>query len=142
MMSAHFRATAAIAFALSASAAIAQDKGYPLETLLSARQSVVGEPLKYPATGDARVTAAIITLAPGASTIEHEHGVPLFAYMLDGELTVDYGARGKRVYKKGDAFMEAMAVPHAGTNTGNVPVRILAVYMGADGAKDTIPTGQ
>lgn len=140
MMSTRLSAMAAIVLACSVSTATADDnKGYPLETLLSAHQSIVGEPLKYPTAGDARVTAAIITLAPGASTIEHEHGVPLFAYILDGELTVDYGARGKRVYKKGDAFMEAMAVPHAGTNTGSVPVRILAVYMGADGAKDTIP---
>lgn len=137
------RSAAAIAvLALFAIPASAQDKGYPLETLLSARTSIVGETIKYPTAGDANVTAAIITLAPGAATIEHEHGVPLFAYILDGELTVDYGSRGKRIYKKGDAFMEAMAVPHAGTNTGTVPVRILAVYMGADGAKDTIPTGK
>lgn len=135
-------AAAAVVLALPVATATADDKGYPLKTLLSAHQSIVGERLKYPTTGDARITAAIITLAPGASTIEHEHGVPLFAYMLDGELTVDYGAHGKRAYKKGDAFMEAMAVPHAGTNTGGVPVRILAVYMGADGARDTIPTGK
>jgi len=29
--------------------------------------------------------------------------------------------------------MEAIAVPHKGINTGTVPVRILAVSMGADG---------
>lgn len=138
------RLTAAALTALACMAvtdpAAAEDKGYPLVPLISSGTTVVGETIKYPETGAANVTAAIITLAPGAATIEHEHGVPLFAYMLDGELTVDYGAHGKRVYRKGDAFMEAMAVPHAGTNTGNVPVRILAVYMGAVGAKDTIPT--
>src|SRR5512139_138060 len=128
-------AAALAALTLCATAAAAQDKGYPLETLLSAKQSIVGEKLKYPASGPAHVTAAIVTLAPGASTIAHEHGVPLFAYMLDGELTVDYGDKGKRVYKKGDAFMEAMAVPHVGTNTGDGVVRILAVYMGAEGSK-------
>lgn len=132
-------AVIAATLALPASAVTADEKGYPLETLLSTHQSIVGEAIKYPTNGEARITAAIITLAPGASTIEHEHGVPLFAYILDGELTVDYRTHGKRIYKKGDSFMEAMAVPHAGTNTGTVPVRILAVYMGADGARDTIP---
>jgi len=135
-------AAAVAVLAFFAAPASAQDKGYPLETLLSARTSIVGEAIKYPTTGDAHITAAIVTLAPGGATIEHEHGVPLFAYILDGELTVDYGTHGKRIYKKGDAFMEAMAVPHAGTNTGTVPVRILAVYMGADGAKDTIPVNK
>src|ERR1700754_950061 len=117
----------------------AEDTGYRMVPLLSASTSIVGEPLHYPETGAAHVTAAIVTVAPGGKTSVHEHGVPMFAYILDGELTVDYGAHGKRVYHKGDALMEAMAVPHFGSNTGTEPVRILAVYMGAEGSKDTIP---
>ena len=34
--------------------------------------------------------------------------------------------------------MEAMNVSHAGRNTGSGTVRILAVYIGAEGAKDVI----
>jgi quercetin dioxygenase-like cupin family protein len=85
------------------------------------------------------VTAAIVTLAPGARTIMHRHGVPLFAYILDGELTVDYGKRGTRTYRQGQSFMEAMTVAHFGVNNGSQPVRLLAVYMGAKRAKDVIP---
>jgi quercetin dioxygenase-like cupin family protein len=117
----------------------ADDNGYPAVPLLSTGTSVVGETLHYPTSGAAHVTAAIVTLAPGAKTILHKHGVPLFAYILDGELTVDYGDRGKRTYRQGDAFMEAMDVPHYGIDTGAQPVRLLAVYMGADGAADVIP---
>jgi len=54
-------------------------------------------------------------------------------------LTVDYGTHGTRTYRQGQAFMEAMDVAHAGINTGTQPVRILAVYMGAQGASDVIP---
>jgi len=109
-----------------------------LVPLLSTGTNIIGETIRYPTTGAAHVTAAIVTLAPGAKTIVHKHGVPLFAYILDGELTVDYGARGKRTYRKGQAFMEAMAVAHFGINNGAQPVRILAVYMGAAGSKDVI----
>jgi quercetin dioxygenase-like cupin family protein len=126
------------AFALSAPAA-ARDQGYPAVPLLSTGQNVVGETLRYPTGGPAHVTAAIVTLAPGEKTIVHRHGVPLFAYILDGELTVDYGAHGRRTYRAGDAFMEAMDVPHFGVNTGTQPVRLIAVYMGAAGAQDVIP---
>jgi hypothetical protein len=35
--------------------------------------------------------------------------------------------------------MEAMAVAHFGTNTGTRPVRLLVVYMGAQGAQNVIP---
>jgi quercetin dioxygenase-like cupin family protein len=86
------------------------------------------------------VTAAIVTLAPGARTIMHKHGVPLFAYILDGELTVDYGRHGTRTYRQGQSFMEAMAVAHFGVNNSPQPVRLLAVYMGAKHAKDVIPS--
>lgn len=110
---------------------------YPAVPLLSTGRTVVDETIRYP-SGDARVTASIVTLAPGGRTIAHRHGVPMFAYILDGELTVDYGSKGKRIYRAGDALMEAMAVTHAAVNTGTVPVRILAVYMGAAGARDVI----
>jgi quercetin dioxygenase-like cupin family protein len=119
--------------------ALAQDAGYPAVPLLATGTSIVGETLHYPATGPARVRAAIVTLAPGAKTILHKHGVPLFAYILEGELTVDYGDHGKRTYRQGDAFMEAMDVPHYGVDTGAQPVRLLAVYMGAEGAADVVP---
>lgn len=126
-----------LALVLTAGIAAA-DQRYPAVPLLSTGTTVVDETIHYPTTGPARVTAAIVTLAPGASTVPHKHGVPMFAYILDGELTVDYGEHGKRRYVKGDALMEAMAVVHEGVNTGDVPVRILAVYMGAEGASDVL----
>jgi quercetin dioxygenase-like cupin family protein len=129
----------ALALVIIAGPAAAQERGYPAVPLLSSGTSIVGETIRYPTTGAAHVTAAIVTIAPGASTVVHKHGVPLFAYILDGELTVNYGQHGIRTYKQGQAFMEAMQVAHFGTNTGEQPVRILAVYMGAAGASDVIP---
>jgi hypothetical protein len=35
--------------------------------------------------------------------------------------------------------MEAMDAWHTGINEGDVPVRILAVYLGADGSENVIP---
>jgi quercetin dioxygenase-like cupin family protein len=112
--------------------------GYPAVPLLSTGTTILGEPLRYP-TGEPHVTASIITLAPGQRTIPHKHGVPLFAYILDGELSVDYGDKGVRTYKKGDSFMEAMDAVHYGFNAGKEPARLIAVYMGAKGAKDVEP---
>lgn len=133
--------TFAAAFALIASCAShtsAQDKGYPAVPLLSTGTTIIGETLRYPHTGAAHVTAAIVTLAPGEKTIVHKHGVPLFAYILEGELTVDYGEHGKRTYSAGQAFMEAMATAHFGSNNGSQPARLLAVYIGAKGTDDVV----
>lgn len=97
------------------------------------------EAIAYPTTGNAKINALIVSIAPGEKTEVHHHGVPLFIYVIDGEVTVDYGDRGKKVFKKGDSYMEAMAVDHAGINVSGSPVQLLAVYMSADGAQDVIP---
>jgi quercetin dioxygenase-like cupin family protein len=126
--------------AIAGGAALAQSPAptYPAVPLLSTGTTVVGEKIQYP-SGDAHVTAAIVTLAPGARTILHTHGVPMFAFILDGEITVDYGTHGKRTYRKGASLMEAMQVAHFGENTGSEPVRLIAVYMGSSTAKDVVP---
>lgn len=108
-----------------------------LRTLLSTGNTVAGEPIQYP-SGNARITAVEITLQPGQQTGWHMHPVPLFGYVLEGELTVDYGAKGKRVFRKGDSLVEAMNEAHNGRNTGKGPMRILAVFMGADGKPGTV----
>lgn len=131
------RVIAALAGAGLFVAAAAAADGYPAQVLLSTGASVLGEPVVYP-DGAAQVTSAIVTLAPGESTIRHRHGVPMFAYLLEGELTVDYGADGARVYSEGDALMEAMSVNHVGRNTGDGLVRILVVYIGAKGAENVV----
>ena len=51
-------------------------------------------------------------------------------------MLVDYGERGTHVYRAGDSVLEAIDWPHNGHNSGDLPVRLLAVYMGAKGAAD------
>jgi quercetin dioxygenase-like cupin family protein len=106
--------------------------------LISTGKTVLGQTFSYPAGAPAKVTAAIVTMLPGEQTGWHKHDVPMFGYILEGEITVDYGAAGTRVYRKGDALMEAIDVAHDGRNTGAGNARILAVFMGADGVPNTV----
>lgn len=117
--------------------AVGQSAYPPLEVLVSASQTVLGQDIEYPA-GKPVITAAIVTLEPGASTGSHRHEAPLFAMVMEGELTVDYGTAGSKTYVQGDAFLEAFRTDHNGTNTGQTPVRILAVYAGSESVKNTI----
>jgi quercetin dioxygenase-like cupin family protein len=107
-------------------------------TLLSTGKTVLGQTFSYPAGAPAKVTAAIVTMLPGEETGWHQHDVPMFGLMLEGEITVDYGAAGRRVYRAGDALIEAIDTPHNGRNTGAGNARILAVFMGADGVPNTV----
>ncbi len=113
----------------------------PLQMLLQSGTTIIGQPIAYPA-GTPEVTAAIVTLQPGQETGWHRHNVPVLGYMLDGELTVDYGADGKRVYHAGDTFLEAFKTEHNGKTTSAEPSRVLAVFMGAEGVKNTVVKGE
>jgi quercetin dioxygenase-like cupin family protein len=106
-------------------------------SLLSTRQTILGQPIVYPTEGPAKVAGAVVAMQPGEETGWHQHDVPMFGYVLEGEVTVDYGAKGTRVYRQGDALVEAIDVPHNGRNTGKGEARILSVFMGAEGVPDT-----
>jgi quercetin dioxygenase-like cupin family protein len=107
--------------------------------LLSTSKTIVDEPIAYPVGAPAKLTASILALAPGDETGWHTHGVPLAGIVLEGEMTVDYGDRGKKVFRKGDAVAEAISIPHNGINTGTEPVRVFVLFMGAEGLPTAIP---
>jgi quercetin dioxygenase-like cupin family protein len=109
-----------------------------LTPLFKGNETIIGQKIAYPA-GDPRVTAAIVTIAPGKDTGWHTHQVPLFVNILEGEISVDYGSKGVKVYKAGESFLEAMDWPHNATNKTDAIVRIMAVYIGADGKTDAAP---
>lgn len=140
-----FAALALLGICLSAPDSLADGRGanpahtHPgTRTILSTSDTVAGEAIRYPTGAPARVTAVEITLQPGQQTGWHTHPVPLFGYVLEGELTVDYGAKGKRTFRRGDALVEAMNEAHNGRNTGKGPMRILAVFMGDQGQPGTL----
>ena len=114
------------------------EQAYPTQDLLSTQVTVTGEEIRYPTSGPARVTVSIVTILPGTIAKIHRHPVPLVGYVLEGELTVDYGNQGKKTFRKGDALVEALNVPHRGMNLGQDIVRILAIYLGADGIPNVL----
>jgi quercetin dioxygenase-like cupin family protein len=109
-----------------------------LTPLLQTGEDVLGTPLSYP-EGPVAITAAIVTVPPGGETGWHSHEVPLFGHILEGELTIDYGEKGTKVFRAGDSLIDAINWPHNGTNTGAIPTRLLAVYMGGGGLPNATP---
>jgi quercetin dioxygenase-like cupin family protein len=127
-------AAALLSVSFAASAVAEESVTYQnlLTPLLSSGTTIIDQPIAYPA-GTPKVTGAIVTIPPGGETGWHLHEVPLFVYVLEGEVTVDYGEKGVKVVKQGESILEAMNWAHNGMNKTDKPLRILAVYMGADG---------
>ena len=104
-------------------------------------KTIIGETIRYPSGNPVNIQSLVVTLLPGETTGWHKHGVPTYGYILSGSVTVDYGEKGKRTYRAGDAFMEAMDWWHNGSANGSEPVRILVVFMGAKGVRPVIREG-
>ena len=126
--------------AASSSAAGQRKPRRPGERSCSTSRSctVLDQPIAYPKKTPAQVSSAIVQLEPGQETGWHKHKVPMYAYVLEGTISVEYDAGVTKEYAAGTALMEAQNVWHNGTNKGDAPVRILTVYMGAKGAKNTV----
>ena len=78
--------------------------------LLDTSKTIMGQALAYPAGAPAKVSVAVITMEPGEERGWHKHDVPLIGYILEGELTIDFGPLGKRVFRKGEALVEAVGI--------------------------------
>ncbi len=100
--------------------------------------TVLDQTIAYPKKKPAQVSSSIVTIEPGQETGWHRHNVPMFAYVMEGTLTVEYDAGVTKEFAPGTAFMEAQGVFHNGLNRGEDAVRVLVVFMGAKGAKNTV----
>jgi quercetin dioxygenase-like cupin family protein len=99
--------------------------------LLSSGKTVIGQQIVYP-QGTAKITATILELPPGEEVGWNTDTVPSFHYVLEGEVTVDYGDKGLKVFKAGDSLLEVVDYPHHVSNKGSVTMRSLAVFIGTE----------
>jgi len=107
----------------------ARTKGITITSLLNSGRTVLGQPITYPSSGRAQIIANIVTIAPGTQTGWHTHDFPVIGYILEGELTVDYGSFGTRTFKSGTAVIEAYDRAHNGKNLGTKPAKILSIFL-------------
>jgi quercetin dioxygenase-like cupin family protein len=94
-------------------------------------KTILGQDFKYP-TGQPLIKAFLIDIPVGKQTSLHKHAVPLFVYVLSGELEVDYGSKGKKTFKSGTSYVEAIDWCHLGKASGKLPVKIIGVYLGQE----------
>lgn len=101
-------------------------------------QTVLDQLLQYPTGSQAQVSSAVLTIAPGVSTGLHKHDAPMYAYILEGTLTVTYEGGIVKEYSAGSAILEAVGTPHNGENKTDRPVKLLVVNIGAEGVANSV----
>jgi len=79
-----------------------------------------------------------VDLAPGAETGWHKHPVPVYAYVVSGNLSVDLEGDKHLSFPAGEAVIEVVNALHNGKNTGAVPVKLIVFYLGVEGTPNVI----
>jgi quercetin dioxygenase-like cupin family protein len=114
-----------------------------VETILKSDTTSIGQRIVYPTFAHDEVTISRVTIPPGKSTGWHKHNFPVFAYVVQGTLTVEVENHGPIQFGEHSSFSEVVDTFHNGMNKGKENVVLLAFFMGEKGAslsvrKDTI----
>jgi quercetin dioxygenase-like cupin family protein len=135
----------AVAFALPASTAFAQDDalpaGFETQSLIKTSVTRDNEPIVYPA-GTPEVISVIGTLEKDGRTSLHEHPVPVYVYVMEGEVELRSEGGEPQRYKTGEAFIEAQDRKHQAFNAADGATRLLIVFIGEEGKPTTVAAPQ
>jgi len=74
-----------------------------------------------------------VILPPGKSTGWHKHVFPVFAYVLQGTLTVEIENTKALQFPANSSFSEVINTLHNGVNNGKEDVILIAFFMGEKG---------
>ena len=109
-----------------------------VKTLMRSSTNSAGQPIEYPHDGKPEVSILIVTIAPGKQTGWHRHPVPLFGYVLAGQVTVQLAGGDKHTFHEGDPLAECVNMLHNGKNAGKEPVKLVMFVTGAKGEPFTV----
>lgn len=108
-----------------------------VKTLVTTDQTVLGQPLALPQKHPVLIVSTY-EIAPGARLPRHKHPFSRYAYVLAGDLTVEFDGGRQVTYGPGDVIVEAVDTWHFGQNTGREPVRLLVIDQVESGSSNTI----
>jgi quercetin dioxygenase-like cupin family protein len=131
-------ATVLVTAAATASAQDALPAGFKSQPLLKTGQTRDKQPIAYPKTDKPELVSVIGIIEPGGRTPLHEHPVPTYVYVLEGEVELQSHGGQPHRYKAGEAYIEALNHQHQLFNKGNVPAKVLVVFVGEEGKPTTI----
>lgn len=128
-------------FLASAAPSLAQNEalpaGFKTEPVLKTAVTRDGAPIAY-AAGKPEIISVIGTIEPGGRTPLHQHPVPVYVYVLEGELELRTEGGEPHRYNAGEAYIEALDRNHQLFNVGGTPAKVLVVFMGQEGSPTTV----
>lgn len=110
-------------------------KSISIEPLLKTDTTSIGQKIVYPQYENDEVTIVKVTIPPGESTGWHKHEFPVFAYVVEGTLTIELEDNKAMQFPENSSFAEVVNTYHNGINKGDKPVVLIAFFMGGKGVE-------
>jgi quercetin dioxygenase-like cupin family protein len=112
--------------------------GFETKPLVKTGKTRDGDPIIYPRTDKTEIISVIGTIQPAGRTPLHEHPVPTYVYILEGEVEMQSEGHPPHRYKAGEAYIEALNRKHQLFNKGTTPAKLIVVFVGEEGKPTTI----
>ena len=109
------------------------NQGVVLKPLLKTDTTSIGQKIVYPDFASDEVSIVKVIIPPGKSTGWHNHVFPVFAYVIQGTLTIEVENHKTMQFQAGTSFPEVINTLHNGINNGKEDVILIAFFMGEKG---------
>jgi quercetin dioxygenase-like cupin family protein len=100
--------------------------------------TIAGEPELYLSTPEPEVSSAVFTFPAGSVSQWMTHPSPVYVYVLEGTLAVEFEDGSAQSFRAGQAFLQCRSTWHRGRNDGPQTMRFLAVFFGAKGVPNVV----
>lgn len=142
-LTAGFVLASGVALGLLLQPAFGQDdqalpQGFKAEPLIKTSETRDKEPIVYPDTDKPEIVSVIGSIEAGGRTPLHEHPVPTYVYIMEGEIELRTEGGEPHRYKAGEAYIEALNRKHQLYNVGDTPAKVLVVFIGEQDKPTTV----
>lgn len=110
--------------------------------VMKSSTTISGQKIEYPKTEKAEMASVLVEIQPGKENGRHMHSVPTYVHVLEGTMTVEFEDGSRQTFQAGNGFLEVVNIVHSAKNLGEVPLRLLVVFVGEEGKPNLIRSEQ
>lgn len=106
--------------------------------VMKSSTTISGQKIEYPKTDKTEMTSILVEIQPGKENGRHMHSVPTYVHVLEGTMTVEFEDGARQTFQAGSGFLEVVNAFHSAKNLGEVPLRLLVLFVGEEGKSNLI----
>jgi quercetin dioxygenase-like cupin family protein len=116
----------------------AEQQEVSVTAVMKSSSTIGGQKIEYPKTEKAEMASVLVEIQPGKENGRHMHSVPTYVHVLEGTMTVEFEDGTRQTFKAGSGFLEVVNTVHNAKNLGEVPLKLLVVFVGEEGKPNLI----